>query len=123
MKKINIILIGVLLLLVPGCLILEITPELDNPFIITFSGVREELPLDEEMEIAANTTDENGIDVIPDSYEWYLDGELIPDQNGNMIRIGRTLELGVYWLDLIVTKDSILSSDRVIFEVIPKVTP
>ena len=119
MKKINIILIGVLLLLVPGCLILEITPELDNPFIITFTGVMEDLPLGEEMEITANITDENGIDVIPDSYEWYLDGELIPDQNGDTIWIGNTLELGVYWLDLIVTKDSILSSDRVIFEVTP----
>ena len=117
-NKVIIMIVGIAVLLFSGCLVIEVLPELENPFMITFSGAREYLPQDTEMEIKAHTADEYGNEIIPESYEWYLNGEIVPEAKEDTITVGPSLELGIYWLDLIVKKDLILSSERVIFEVV-----
>ena len=117
-NKVILMIIGIAVLLFSGCLIIDVIPELENPFIITFSGVREYLPQGTEMKITAHTIDEYGYEIIPESYEWYLNGEEIPDAEDDTVQVGPSLELGIYWLDLIVQKDRILSSERVIFWVV-----
>ena len=60
--------------------------------------------------------DENGKTVVPKIYEWYLKGELFEDGEDTVFLKG-TLEIGTYWLDLIVGTDEVLSSEQVEFVV------
>ena len=117
-NKVILLIIGIVVLLFSGCLVIDVVPELENPFIITFSGAREYLPQGDEMEVTAHTVDEYGVEILPESYEWYLNGEMIPEEEDDTVKVGSSLELGLYWLDLVVQKDFILSSERVIFEVV-----
>jgi hypothetical protein len=120
------ILIG-LFLFIFGCQIFLITPELENPFIITlYWNDRELMPdpdtgelpvqnLDESGAVVeAEVTDEYGEKVIPEVYEWYISGELIK-QGVNSVFLDNSMGIGNYWLDVIVGKDSILSSEHVDF--------
>jgi hypothetical protein len=95
-----------------GGLELEIITEMENPIEITFSGALEFLPLGSNMTVFASTSEP------VDSYQWYLRGMPVSGETGNTITIGETLELGTYWLDLVVVKGSILSSEGIVFEVI-----
>jgi hypothetical protein len=100
-----------------GCLSIAIEPQLDNPYQITLSGVRESLPWGEQMTVTAEVTDEYGCWVCPDRYEWYLRGSLLAEKSG-ALTIGKELETGLYVLDLIVTKDGVPSSQGADFEVV-----
>jgi len=98
-----------------------IDPELQNPIIITFTGAVTTLSKGQDMTVVATTTDENGNPIDVDSYEWYLQGNKISGETANTITIGSTLETGTYWLDLLVTKDSIFSSATITFTVIDEI--
>jgi len=106
-----------------------ITPELENPFVITMRWNDEvlvpdtdtgDLPIQsltkEGAEVEATVKDENGDIVIPGRYEWYLQDELLSCQD-KTINIPGTLEPGFYQLILIVKKESILSSECIKFSV------
>lgn len=95
-----------------GGLELEIITDMENPIEIIFSGALEILPSGSNMTVFASTSE------LVDSYQWYLKGNPISGEIGNTITIGETLEPGTYWLDLVVIKDSILSSEGIVFEVI-----
>jgi len=102
---------------ITGCLVLTIEPEMNNPFIITLDGTKEVLQKGEEMTITVSVTDENGAEVVPDSYEWYLQGAELPE-NDSTITIGSSLETGIYVLDIVITKASIMSSESFTFDVV-----
>ena len=89
LHKVIVMIIGIAVLLFSGCLIIEVLPELENPFMITFSGAREYLPQGDEMEITAHTVDEYGNEIIPESYEWYLNGEVIRLDGAMRMGFGR----------------------------------
>jgi len=128
MKKVIVLLfIVIIILLFSNCAVITITEDLENPFIITFTWNGETLVPDSETgelpvqtldengaEVKALVADENGKNVVPDIYEWYLKGELFEDGEDTIFLNG-TLEIGIYWLDLIVGEDEILSSEQVEF--------
>lgn len=113
-----------------GCVVLTITEELENPFVITMTWNGETLIPDQDTGelpeqildgngavVSACIFDEDGKIVIPEIYEWYLKGELI-QEGAEEIYLDSTLGVGVYWLDLIVGKGEILSSEQLDFVVV-----
>jgi len=90
---------------------LVLVDSLNNPINITFSGVVDSLPAGQEMTITAETEEESV------TYQWYLLGEPLAGETGESITIGSALDPGMYWLDLLMQKGSVLSSGRVIFQV------
>lgn len=106
-----------LLFLLPGCLVLNIEPELQNPMTITFDGVQDILHLGDNMNVTAIVEDEYGNEITPDEYEWYLDGNQLSEKSNN-VTVGSSLTPDQYTLDLVVINDSILSSDSVSFQVV-----
>jgi hypothetical protein len=120
------LMIGVLVALVgvsiSGCLSLTVEPKLDNPYTVTFTGFTELLPAGEDMTVTACVTDENGKTVCPDTYEWYLRGDRLPVKC-ETLTVGSALVPGIYTLDLIVSKDSVFSSNGSDFEVVEPGSP
>ena len=131
MKKIIFtVLIGITIFFLLGCVNFLITTDLENPFVITilWNDVElvpdpdtGELPLQmldaDGAVVTALVFDENGVPVVPEIYEWYLRGELIK-QNSDTITLDNSPGIGSYWLDIIVGKDTILSSEQVEFIII-----
>jgi len=123
------ILIGAgIVLLFSGCVVVTITEDLQNPFIITIRWNDVELEpdtktgqlpvqtLDEKGAVVeAIVKDEYGNTVFDATYEWYLNGERVEEWNDSKIELSGTMANGFYWLDLIVGKGEILSSERVEF--------
>jgi parallel beta-helix repeat protein len=99
-----------------GEVTLVITPDLQNPIQITFSGQEEQLDSGTDMTITAST---NPSPV--DSYQWYLNGALLSGNTGASITLGKSLGEGSYRLDLVVTKDNIVSTGSICFTVISSV--
>ena len=95
-----------------GGLEITIAADLQNPIEIDFTGAVATLPQGENMTVAATTSGE------VDGYQWYLGSQPLPDQTSNRVVIGATLDPGVYWLDLIVTKGPVISSNGIVFEVV-----
>ena len=91
---------------------LTITPDMQSPIEITFSGTAETLDLGGSMTVTAATSEP------VDSYQWYLQGVLIGGATLAEVTVGEGLGVGIYRLDLMVTKDSTLSSDAIVFEVV-----
>jgi len=131
MKKIIFsVLIGIIIFFLLGCVNFLITTDLENPFVITilWNDVElvpdpdtGELPLQmldaDGAVVTALVFDENGVPVVPEIYEWYLRGELIK-QNADTVTLDNSPGIGSYWLDIIVGKDTILSSEQVEFIII-----
>ena len=109
--------LSALLVILSGCLVLTVDPQLDNPYQITLCGVEDVLSLGEQMVVTATVKDENGCPVFPDKYEWYLRGSLLPAKCGTIV-IGQALDTGLYTLDVIVSKDGVPSSEGAVFEVV-----
>jgi hypothetical protein len=114
-----------------GCVVIPITTELENPFILQINWDKKnlypddtgELPLqiirNESVTVIVSVFDEYENRVIFDDldiFEWYLNGELF-DEDKDTITLPHSLDKGTYWLDIIVGKDSILSSEHVRFRV------
>jgi hypothetical protein len=128
-KVIYLLLIGIgMVLLFSGCVVVTITEDLQNPFLITMTWNGKVLEPDSESGrlpiqtfnlngavITATVTDEYGDPVLPDVYEWYLKGELIEEWHDNTVVLDDTLEMGMYWLDIIVGKGTIISSEQLEF--------
>ena len=97
---------------VVGSVELDIALSLDNPITITFSGEQPTIVEGSSMTVTA-TLDPTGT---PDSYQWYLNGAA---ESGGWpsITTGSALGPGNYWLDLVVKRGDILSSDYVLFQV------
>ena len=128
-KLIFSILIGAgIFLLFSGCVVVTITEDLQNPFIITIKWNDVELETDTKTgQLPVQTLDEKGAvveaivedeyenPVFDATYEWYLNGELVEAWDGSKIELNGTMANGFYWLDLIVGKGVILSSERVEF--------
>lgn len=96
-----------------GGLALQILTDLQNPITVSLAA-QTSLQQGSTMTVTASTSD------AVDSYQWYLQGAPV-GTNASSISIGSGLGLGHYWLSLVVTKGSILSSKSVEFDVVPAV--
>ena len=89
----------------PGGGLFDIVPEMDDPIEISFSGVEDPLYLGRDMTVTAT--------MVPDSatysYQWHLQGAPLPGEPGARLP-SKELPLGTYWLNLVVTGGSVLSS-------------
>jgi hypothetical protein len=81
-----------------GSITAHITPEMNNPVIITLSGTKDEIYNGETMTVQASTPSETGTMV----YMWYLNGSIIqatPSQGSSTCLISG-LDPGYYRLDV-----------------------
>lgn len=92
-----------------GNLNLTVNENLMNPFDILFTGNIHMLTLGENMTVTIITT------VQPDSYSWYLNGNLIEGEVSDSITIGQDLVGASYRLDVVVKMDNVLSSNSILF--------
>lgn len=105
-------------LVTTGSLEVNVGADLQNPYEIEFDGFTADIPSDQQMTVTATLTPEDE----PDSWEWYLNGVLRPEFDGNSITIGgegAAVEEGTaYRLSLIVTHGTVLSSRGESFRVV-----
>ncbi|HEX3045633.1 MAG TPA: hypothetical protein VHY08_12815 [Bacillota bacterium] len=94
-----------------GDIQLEVTPDLQNPITITFSGQQNSLPAGSDMTITAAPSQP------VDAYQWYLNGFALPDATNASLTIGQSLGVGKYMLTLVITKGNIVSSNSIGFSV------
>ena len=92
----------------------------DTPVTIAFAGVQDPLTAGQDMTVIA-TTDPSPVD----SYEWYLDGQLLAGETNSSITIGSALleREAPYHLSLIVSLGDIMSSESVDFHVVDSCGP
>ena len=100
---------------------LAVTPDLQNPITINFSGQQAVLAQGSSMTATA-------IPSAPvDTYQWYLNNIALAGGIGPSVApvtLGSSLPLGNYSLDLVVSKPNILSSGHVGFKVqVPVAAP
>lgn len=88
-----------------GLIDLTIDSNMENPLDITFTGEQTSIGQGTDMTIYADVSE------IPDSYQWYLNGEELYGETDYYITIGSGLDLGNHRLSLVVQKGSILSSE------------
>jgi hypothetical protein len=95
-----------------GGLQLEITPDMQNPIEIGFNVAESvQLPPGGEVTVVATTSE------AVDGYQWYLQGVPLAGETTDTVTIGSGLEAGTYWLDLVVVKGGVLSSEGIVIEV------
>lgn len=95
-------------------LIITIVDNMQNPINITFNGQQPQLYKGTCMTVIA-TTDPSPVD----SYQWYLDGIIIPGETGSSITIDaddHNIKEN-YKLTLIVSKSVVLSSEYLYFDI------
>jgi hypothetical protein len=115
----------VLLLALTGCLVVSITEDMQNPFTVTINWdgtalVPEpdtgSLPLQTLDEngavVSVSVKDERGSTVVPETYEWYINDELILTGSDTVVIDGSRAS-GT--LSVIVGQGEILSSEQVLF--------
>ncbi len=91
---------------------LTIIEVLQNPVEIVLYGVQDYVEPGMEYTVTASTN-------IPvDTYQWYLQGTLLSGEIDSLITFHGDLSPGKYWLDVVVTCNNIISSERVIFTVL-----
>lgn len=95
-----------------GGLAVGVTPNMQNPVEVTLSGNAETLDQGTNMTVSATVGESEA------SYQWYLKGEAIDGATEAEITIGENLDVGVYWLDVIVTTGDTVGSATAVFEVI-----
>lgn len=93
-----------------GNLNLSVVSELQNPIELTFTGNTAAISSVENMTVTVNTS------ITPDSYQWYLNGSLVPGATNSSITIGFGLSEDHYRLDVVVQKGFILSSGYITFD-------
>ena len=99
-----------------GSILVNIGSELNNPYEITFTGLQAELSDDENMTVGLSLD----LTTAPDSIRWYVNGELIAEETGDSLTIGpdgHEVGAGKYWLDVIVSLQSMSSSQGARFTV------
>ena len=90
---------------------LAVTPDLQNPITINFSGQQAVLAQGSSMTVTAAAS------MPVDTYQWYLNNTTMAGATGPSLTLGSSLQLGNYSLDLVVSKPNILSSGHVGFKV------
>lgn len=98
-----------------GGLALTVVNGLDNPIEVTLDG-DESIPQGRTMQVTATTSES------VDGYSWYLQGTPI-GVGAPSIVVGEGLDVGHYWLSLVVTKGSVLGSGAWKFTVYESVDP
>jgi hypothetical protein len=91
---------------------LTVTPALEKPITVSFSGQQSQLPPGTDMTIIATTSES------PVTYQWYLGGVPLSGETNSTVTIGSSLAEGNYRLDLGVTKGNVVSSGSVMFSVL-----
>ncbi len=94
-----------------GGLNLAVTPDLQNPIDITFTGQQAVLAQGSNMTVTASPS------VAVDSYQWYLDGAALTGATGAAVTTGSALSTGPFRLDVVVSKGNVLSAAGVSFRV------
>ncbi|MCP4134920.1 MAG: hypothetical protein GY754_28355 [bacterium] len=96
-----------------GSIIIE--DEINRPIKIAISGIIDELVLSSGMIVSAiplNTS----VDMI-DRFEWRLNNEILDGENTSSLTIyGRDLLPGTHQLEVIIWKDAVVSSEKVLFD-------
>ncbi len=90
---------------------LAVTPDLQNPIDITFTGQQAVLAQGSNMTVTASPS------VAVDSYQWYLDGAALTGATGPAVTTGSALSTGPFRLDVVVSKGNVLSAAGVSFRV------
>ena len=98
-----------------GGLELEVETNLDNPIEVTLSG-SVSLPRYTTMIVTATTSE-----AVTD-YQWYLQGAPI-GTNADSVEVGTGLGLGHYWLSLVVSNGTVVSSGSMEFDVVEAAPP
>lgn len=93
--------------IIEGNVTMTISPDLQNPILVSFNTEEVTLKYGEDVTINATTSQP------VDSYQWYLDGDPLTGQTSSTINIGNALALGKHRLDLLVMKGDIYSSGSV----------
>lgn len=96
---------------ITGNLSLSIDNSNISPIVINNTGYLETLILGNGMTITVTPS------ITPETYTWYLDGEVIADETTNTITLGSTMGLGNYRLDCIVQKGEQIASESFPFAV------
>lgn len=96
---------------VTGDLNLSINSSEVNPITIDNTGYLETLILGNGMTITIAPS------ITPDSYKWYLNGDVLTDETTDTLTIGSDFELGSYRLDCVVQQDNLISSESFPFSV------
>lgn len=96
-----------------GNIDISLTPNLENPIEITFSGRQSVLEPSTDMTVTAVTSES------VDSIQWYLDGEELKGETEHRIVIGSGLSAGTYHLDCVVKKNNVMSSSGFSFSIAP----
>lgn len=100
-----------------GALNLDIVDDMQNPFLVSLSGVSGELTAGTSMQVSSSV--EPASETY--SYVWFLNGVMIPDETLSTITFGDTLAIGHYNLALRVSDGTVISSTVHYFSVVPPV--
>ena len=94
-----------------GDFALIITPQLDEPISITFSGNENTLTTGDEMSVTAETSE------AVDLYAWYLNGLRLTGETASIITLGSNLDEGDYTLTCLVLKGNVVCSESLSFSI------
>nr|WP_319472846.1 Ig-like domain-containing protein [uncultured Sphaerochaeta sp.] len=98
-----------------GALNLDIVNDMQNPFLVSLSGVSNELTAGTSMQVSSSVDPSSETY----SYVWFLNGVMIPDETLSTITFGDTLAIGHYNLALRVSDGTVISSTVHYFSVVP----
>ena len=100
-----------------GALNLDIVDDMQNPFLVSLSGVSGELTAGTSMQVSSSVDPSSETY----SYVWFLNGVMIPGETLSTITFGDTLAIGHYNLALRVSDGTVISSTVHYFSVVPPV--
>ncbi|MGE4453300.1 MAG: Ig-like domain-containing protein [Sphaerochaeta sp.] len=100
-----------------GALNLNIVDDMQNPFLVSLTGVPNEMTAGSTMQVSSSVdpASENY------SYVWFLNGVILPGETQSTITFGDTLGIGHYNLALRVSDGTVISSTTLYFSVVPPV--
>jgi len=95
----------------PGNIDFIITPDMQNPMVLSFDGHYASIDQGKDMTVTASATEDM------DTCQWYLNGQLLSGEASEIITIGSLLLEGKYSLTLLATSGTVLSSGSLNFTV------
>jgi alpha-tubulin suppressor-like RCC1 family protein len=103
-----------------GAILVNIGTDLNSPYTIMLTGIEETIEHGNDMIVELNLNP----DTPPDGINWYMNGSIVPFETNPGIIIGPSglgLLPGSYWLDVLVRKGTMVSSQRARFHIAPEV--
>lgn len=92
---------------------MTVDPDISKAIQIVLSDVKSPLGLGQSATVTATLmTTEKHV-----NYQWYLNGVLQPEITSTFIVVGKTIGKGNYRLDVVVSVNSVLCSNRVLFTI------